>query len=225
MPSPRYTVRLPPALDAQVQARVRAGPPFAVLIREALSAYLADTAPTGAPTHPLTPADSADSLQTLGEQLVLLRARVDALEQALTPRRQGADSPADTRRHGAACDVDRSAPRRAPRHHAGADSDPAARPSRRPHCHGNQGLSWDRKAYRGCPAGDGAATARGAAGAQANCALLRTRSPVRDCSRRAGGPRADTGEWSYSRFRLRARICTLGSPTLRYARTSGWSAL
>jgi len=39
-PSPRYTVRLPPALDALVQARVQAGTPFAVLIREALSAYL-----------------------------------------------------------------------------------------------------------------------------------------------------------------------------------------
>jgi hypothetical protein len=36
-PSPRYTVRLPHALDAQVQARVQAGTPVAVLIREALS--------------------------------------------------------------------------------------------------------------------------------------------------------------------------------------------
>jgi Arc/MetJ-type ribon-helix-helix transcriptional regulator len=50
-PSPRYTVRLPPPLDAQVQARVRAGTPFAVLIREALSAYLADTPPTEVPTR------------------------------------------------------------------------------------------------------------------------------------------------------------------------------
>ena len=46
-PSPRYTVRLPPARAAQVQVRVQAGTPFAVLIREALSAYLADSAPTG----------------------------------------------------------------------------------------------------------------------------------------------------------------------------------
>jgi hypothetical protein len=51
-PSPRYTVRLPQALDAQVQARVQAGTPFAVLIRDALSAYLADTPPT-APTAPV----------------------------------------------------------------------------------------------------------------------------------------------------------------------------
>ena len=41
-PRPRYTVRLPSALDALVQARVEAGTPFAVLIRAALSAYLAD---------------------------------------------------------------------------------------------------------------------------------------------------------------------------------------
>jgi hypothetical protein len=51
MPSPRYTVRLPHARDALVQARVRAGTPFAALIREALAAYLTDTPPTG----PLTP--------------------------------------------------------------------------------------------------------------------------------------------------------------------------
>jgi hypothetical protein len=51
MPSTRYTVRLPAALDAAVQAHLRAtGLPFAVLIREALSAYLADTPPTGADT-------------------------------------------------------------------------------------------------------------------------------------------------------------------------------
>ena len=41
MPSTRYTVRLPPALDAAVQEHIRAaGTPFAVLIRDALSAYL-----------------------------------------------------------------------------------------------------------------------------------------------------------------------------------------
>jgi hypothetical protein len=47
MPSPRYTVRLPPALDARVQARVRADSP-------------ADRAPTpaappAAPRHPGRP--------------------------------------------------------------------------------------------------------------------------------------------------------------------------
>ena len=67
-PSPRSTVRLPHALDARVQARVQAGTPFAVLIREALSAYLADTrrprsapspaAPSGVPERP--PASAAD---------------------------------------------------------------------------------------------------------------------------------------------------------------------
>jgi hypothetical protein len=99
-PSPRYTVRLPPALDALVQARVATGTPFAVLIREALSAYLADSLPTPAdspPTAPLpTPADTADLVHALGEQLALLRARVEALEYVLTQRRQPADRSADT---------------------------------------------------------------------------------------------------------------------------------
>ena len=88
-PRPRYTVRLPSALDALVQARVEAGTPFAVLIRAALSAYLADSPPTGAPTP-------ADSLRILGEELAILRARVTSLEQALTRRRQDTDSSADS---------------------------------------------------------------------------------------------------------------------------------
>jgi hypothetical protein len=47
MPSPRYTVRLPPALDALVQDHIRAsGTPFALVVREALAAYLAHTPPT-----------------------------------------------------------------------------------------------------------------------------------------------------------------------------------
>jgi|SRR5713101_2359643 len=103
MPSPRYTVRLPHALDALVQARVRAGTPFAVLMREALSAYLADTPPTAALTAadtPLTtgvpiPADSADTGRNLQEQVAALTRRVEALEHALTPRRQAADRDAD----------------------------------------------------------------------------------------------------------------------------------
>src|SRR6267378_1870905 len=56
-PSPRYTVRLPHALDALVQARVATGTPFAVRIREALSAYFADSMPTPPDTQP-TPADT-----------------------------------------------------------------------------------------------------------------------------------------------------------------------
>jgi hypothetical protein len=52
MPSTRYTVRLPPALDAAVQERLRtAGTPFAILIRDALSTYLAGTPPTALPTR------------------------------------------------------------------------------------------------------------------------------------------------------------------------------
>ncbi len=97
-PSPRYTVRLPPALDAQVQARVRAGMPFAVLIRDALSAYLADTPPT---PHVPTPADTADTVQALQEQLAALTQRVEVLEQQPTRRRPPADRRADTPPTGA----------------------------------------------------------------------------------------------------------------------------
>ena len=103
MPSPRYTVRLPHALDAQVQAHVRAGTPFAVLIREALTAYLADTPPTLAPTDADSPPTGADTrlitatLRTLQDGLTALTQRVEALEQAPTRRRQ-------ERRHpGCAC--------------------------------------------------------------------------------------------------------------------------
>jgi hypothetical protein len=55
---------LPQALDARVQAQVRAGTPFAILIREALSAYLTDTPPTETLTaadRTPTPADSTDT--------------------------------------------------------------------------------------------------------------------------------------------------------------------
>src|SRR4029434_3311323 len=87
MPSPRYTVRLPPALDTPVQERVRQGTPFAVLIREALAAYLADTTPTGTPIS----ADSTDMVRKLQEQLATLTMRVEALEQVPTHRRQSAN--------------------------------------------------------------------------------------------------------------------------------------
>src|SRR5438874_939837 len=47
-PTARYTVRLSPALAALVQERIRtSGTPFAVLLREALSAYLAVSPPPG----------------------------------------------------------------------------------------------------------------------------------------------------------------------------------
>jgi len=96
MPSTRYTVRLPASLDTAVQEYIlTSGTLFAMLIREALAAYLADTPPPGA----LTPTDSADRLQSLGEQLALLRARVEALEQVLTGSRQARRQDADRRRH------------------------------------------------------------------------------------------------------------------------------
>jgi hypothetical protein len=118
MPRTRYTVRLPPALDTAVQERVRRGTPFAVLIREALAAYLADRAPT--------PADSADTLREIQDEFTALRARVEILERALTavptPRRQDANSIADT--------APTSADRRADRLPTGADT-----PGRRPRGH------------------------------------------------------------------------------------------
>ena len=102
-PSPRYTVRLPPALDARVQARVRAGTPFAVLIREALSAYLADSLPTPADTtdraptvRAPTPADTTDNLLEMQQQLAELTTRVKVIEEILTHWPQRADSPADS---------------------------------------------------------------------------------------------------------------------------------
>ena len=65
-PSPRSSVRLSHALEARVQAQGQAGTPFTVLIREALSAYLADTrrprsapspaAPSGVPERSLASA-------------------------------------------------------------------------------------------------------------------------------------------------------------------------
>ena len=61
MPSTRYTVRLPAPLDTAVQEYLRtSGTAFATLMREALTAYLADTPPTG----PLTacPAWASSSL-------------------------------------------------------------------------------------------------------------------------------------------------------------------
>ena len=93
MPSTRYTVRLPPALDAAVQERLRtAGIPFAILIRDALSAYLADTLPTALPT-PADSADSADTLHELQEKLADVTIRVKVIEEMLTTWPQFADTP------------------------------------------------------------------------------------------------------------------------------------
>ena len=93
MPSPRYTVRLPAPLDEAVQRHLASsGTPFAVLMREALSAYLADIPPTGA----LTPADRyADTLQALHIDLAALTRRVEILEATLARLHQLADRPAD----------------------------------------------------------------------------------------------------------------------------------
>ena len=88
--STRYTVHLPPPLDARVQERIRtSGTPFAVLMREALSAYLADTAPTG------TRADSAATLGQLQAQLAALTTRVEVLEQRQS-KLPTAPTPADS---------------------------------------------------------------------------------------------------------------------------------
>ena len=75
----------------QVQERIRAsGTPFALLVRAALSAYLADTPPTGTPPG----ADrSADTIHALQAQLVRLTTRVEAIEHMLTRLRRLADTP------------------------------------------------------------------------------------------------------------------------------------
>ena len=93
MPSPKYTVRLPETLHAIVQEHMLSTrTPFAVLIREALSAYLAHPAPTpGAPLVP-TPADTLRELQV---QVAAVTTRVDILEQRQPPVPIAADS-ADT---------------------------------------------------------------------------------------------------------------------------------
>jgi hypothetical protein len=119
MPRTRYTVRLPPALDAAVQERLlTTRTPFAVLVREALSAYLAATAPTGTPP----PADHADILREIQTRLAALTVRVEVMEEenrALTttaratppPPADRALTPADRRADTAPTGADISPPR------------------------------------------------------------------------------------------------------------------
>jgi hypothetical protein len=87
-------VRLPQALDALVQEHLRTtGTPFATLVRDALAAHLADSAPTGT----LTPADSsADTLRMLQGQLAAVTTRLEEIESTLVRVRQLADRFADT---------------------------------------------------------------------------------------------------------------------------------
>jgi len=126
--SPRYTVRLSPALGALVQEHIRGtGTPFAVLIRDALAAYLADTAPTGAPTH----ADSADTVRHLQEQLTALTTRMEGMEATMARVRQLADRFADIPADSASTSADRPltpADRPADRE---ADRPPTAQPGQR----------------------------------------------------------------------------------------------
>jgi len=92
MPSPRYTVRLPELLHTHVQAYVETTrPPFGTLIREALSAYLADKMPTGMPLC----ADSTDPLTALHAHVTDFTARVKVIEEILTAWSQRADRHAD----------------------------------------------------------------------------------------------------------------------------------
>jgi hypothetical protein len=87
MPSRRYTLRLPPALDATVQAHLQAtGVPFADLMREALTAYLAAPTPTPTRPGPASLADStADTLTRLVAHVEALTRRLEHLEQERTP--------------------------------------------------------------------------------------------------------------------------------------------
>jgi hypothetical protein len=93
MPSRRYTLRLPPALDRAVQAHLQAtNIPFADLMREALEAYLADSPPTDEPTHAdralTVQPTGADTLQGLAEHVDALTTRVERLEHERTLSRQ-----------------------------------------------------------------------------------------------------------------------------------------
>lgn len=79
---PRYTIRLPLALAAQVEAHIAAGTPFPVLIREALGAYLGRAA--GSADDPLT---------ILAAQLAALTVRVETLERQTAPASAPTDAP------------------------------------------------------------------------------------------------------------------------------------
>jgi hypothetical protein len=130
MPSTRYTVRLPPALDTAVQEYLRtAGTSSAVLIRQALAAYLAETLPTAPPTgsrHPLTgtltPADSVDRLQTLEAQMAEMTTRVKVIEASLTQWPPGADMHADRSADSRADQEPTAADRRADSTPTGVDT-------------------------------------------------------------------------------------------------------
>ena len=93
MPSRKYTLRLPPPLEATVDAHLAAtGLPFADLARAALSAYLSASLSAEEPTAAPIPADIlADSLNTMQTALEALTVRVQALEQQRTPPRTRAD--------------------------------------------------------------------------------------------------------------------------------------
>jgi hypothetical protein len=77
----RVTIRLSPALYAQLEARGSHGQPMAAIVRDALMAYL-DRQPAAPPTPELradTVAAMAASLADLQQQVQILTARVEAL--------------------------------------------------------------------------------------------------------------------------------------------------
>ena len=98
MPSPRISIRLTPALKAQVQGRVRQGAQVSDLVREALEAYfqgvgracparqtpVSDTMPQASDTRALR----SDRLSDMAAQLERLAQRVTALEAVSAPVRQ-----------------------------------------------------------------------------------------------------------------------------------------
>ena len=127
-------------------------------MREALTAFLADTPPTGA-DRPLTaellaPPTAADTVQALQDQVEALAKRVEALEHQPTHRRHAADSSADTPLTGA----DRP-PIGADTPLTGADTTPLGYdPARfvlgrlcpRGHAFGDTGLSLRRRHNQSC---------------------------------------------------------------------------
>jgi hypothetical protein len=134
MPSPRYTVRLPEPLHTHVQTYLETTRTlFVTLVREALSAYLADKMPTGVPTF----ADSTDPLPALQAHVTELTARVKVIEDILTTWFLHADRAADTAPTGADSRADRPRP-------AQTDATPGA---------GTAGQTPPRRVHRGTDGG------------------------------------------------------------------------
>jgi hypothetical protein len=86
-PSPRYTVRFPPALSDALEAAVRQGQTVSDILRAALKTYLASPQPlTPSDSVSGTASDASDTTRILSDVLsdtTDLRARLTQLEQQM----------------------------------------------------------------------------------------------------------------------------------------------